>query len=129
MTRQEDKEDREMQRAIADLARTTKQIKKKNWERYKYIYPDLYAEEFGIDRSISPKIQKIMDKEQEKIDNIQEENSILKEYIKKLEKANTKRDKYIEKMVKEIEKKDKEITKLKEMSHKVKSSKTTKIKI
>ena len=120
MTSQEDKEDREIQRAIADLAKSVKIIKKKNWERYKDIYPDLYAEEFGIDRSISPQIQKIMDKEQEKIDNMHEENSRLKEDIKELKKENRKRDRFIEKLNKEIEKKDKEIIKLKETPRKAK---------
>lgn len=113
-------EDKEMERAIADLARTTKQIKKKNWERYKYIYPDLYAEEFGIDRSISPQIQKILDKEQEKLSNMEEENSRLKEYIKELKTEIRKNVKHLDKMNKEIDKRDKEITKLKETPRKAK---------
>lgn len=119
-TYDDDKEERETQRAIADLAKSVKQIKKKNWERYKDIYPDLYAQEFGIDRSISPQIQKIVDKEQEKTDNALEENRRLKEDIKELKKIVRKRDRELEKMDKEIEKKNKEIAKWQEMPRKAK---------
>ena len=104
-------DDREIQKAIADLAKSVKQIKKKNWERYKDIFPDLYAKEFGIDRSINPQIQKIMDKEQEKISNIQEKNMSLKDDIKELKKANRKRNRQIEKLNKEIGKRDIELEK------------------
>ena len=116
----ESKEDREIKRAIADLAKSVKEIKKKNWERYKTIYPELYAEEFGIDRSISPQIQKIIDKEQEKIDKIQEENRRLKEDVQELKKENRKKDRYIEKIIKEIDKKNATITKLKETPQNIK---------
>lgn len=123
MTSEEDKEEREIQRAIADLAKSVKQIKKKNWERYKDIYPDLYAQEFGIDRSISPQIQKIVDNEQEKTDNALEANRRLKEDIKELKKIIRQRDRELEKMDKEIEKKNKEIAKWQEMPRKVKKDK------
>lgn len=123
MTIQEDKEEREMHRALEDLARTVKQIKKKNWEGYKDIYPDLYAQEFGIDRSISPQIQKIVDKAQEKTDNVLEENRRLKEDIKELKRIVRKRDRELEKMDKEIEKKNKEIVKWQEMPRKAKNDK------
>ncbi len=115
----EDIEDIEMERAIASLAKSVKQIKKKNWERYKNIFPEMYAEEFGIDRSIDPQIQKIMEKERDKISKIQEkaddtkvENMRLKKYIKELEKTTKKKDKQIEKMNNEIRKKDEEILRL-----------------
>jgi hypothetical protein len=120
MTNREDKEEREMQRAMEDLARFTKKIKKKNWEGYKDIYPDLYAQEFGIDRSISPKIQKMVDKAQEKTENVQDENRRLKEDIKELKKQVRIRDRELDKMDKEIEKKHKEIIRLQEMPRKAK---------
>ena len=112
--REEEKEDRKIQRAISDLAKSVKEIKKKNWERYKDMFPALYAEEFGIDRSIDPQIQKIMSKEHEKMDNTLEENRRLKEDIKELKRINRLKDKEIEKRDKYIEKRNKEITKLKE---------------
>ena len=115
-----DQEDKKMQRAIEDLARSVQKIKKKNWERYKSIYPDLYAQEFGIDRSISPQIQEIVDRVQEKLDNTLEENRRLKEDIKELKKISNKMDREIEKRDKEIEKRNKEIVKLKETPHKTK---------
>jgi type I restriction-modification system DNA methylase subunit len=87
MASQEDKEERETQRAIDDLARSVKKIKKKNWEGYKHIYPELYAQEFGIDRSLSPQIQKIVEKAQEKTEDLAEENRRLKEDIKELKKV------------------------------------------
>src|SRR3972149_2225723 len=114
MTSREDKEEKEMQRALEDLARSIKKIKKKNWEGYKDIYPDLYAQEFGIDRSISPQIQKIVDKAQEKVGNILDENRRLKEDIKELKTIVKKRDRELEKMDNELEKKNEEITRLKE---------------
>lgn len=120
MTNQEDKEEKEMQRALEDLARSIKKIKKKNWEGYKDIYPDLYAQEFGIDRSISPQIQKIVDREQEKTENALEQNRRLKEDIKELKKIVRQRDRELEKMDKEIEKKNKEILKWQEMPRKTK---------
>ncbi len=116
---EEEIEDVEMDRAIASLAKSVKQIKKKNWERYKNIFPDLYAEEFGIDRSIDPQIQKIVEKERDKISKIQEkaddikvENMRLKKHIKELEKMNRKKDRDIEKMNKDIKKRDEEIMRL-----------------
>lgn len=120
MTSQEDKEEKEMQRALEDLARSIKKIKKKNWEGYKDIYPDLYAQEFGIDRSISPQIQKMVDREQEKTENALEQNRRLKEDIKELKKIVRQRDRELEKMDKEIEKKNKEIAKWQEMPRKTK---------
>jgi chromosome segregation ATPase len=124
---EEDREEIEVRRAIADLAKVTKEIKKKNWERYKNIFPNLYAEEFGIDRSISPQIQKIVDKGKEKYDNVKEENKRLKEDIKEVKKEHNKLYKHIEKMKKEIEKReleiekrDLEIAKLKDARHKEK---------
>lgn len=120
MTSQEDKEERETQRAIEDLARSVKKIKKKNWEGYKNIYPELYAQEFGIDRSISPQIQKIVEKVQEKTENLAEENRRLKEDIKELKKVIRQRERELDKMDKEIEKKHKEIIKLQEMPSKAK---------
>jgi SMC interacting uncharacterized protein involved in chromosome segregation len=120
MTSREDKEERETQRAIEDLARSMKKIKKKNWDGYKDIYPALYAQEFGIDRSISPQIQKIVDRAQEKTDNTLEENRRLKEDIKGLKSIVRKRDRELDKMDKEIEKKNKEIEKLREVPIKTK---------
>lgn len=116
----EDKEDRETQRAIDDLARSVKKIKKKNWEGYKNIYPELYAQEFGIDRSISPQIQNIVDKVQEKAENLTEENRRLKEHIKELKKVIRQKERELDKMDKEIEKKHKEIIRLQEMPRKTK---------
>lgn len=118
----EDKEEKEMQRALEDLARSIKKIKKKNWEGYKDIYPDLYAQEFGIDRSISPQIQKMVDREQEKTENALEQNRRLKEDIKELKKIVRQRDRELEKMDKEIEKKNKEILKWQEMPRKTKKN-------
>ena len=118
MTSLIDKEERETQRAMEDLARSIKKIKKKNWEGYKDIYPELYAQEFGIDRSISPQIQKIVDKAQEKTENVLEENRRLKEDIKELKSIVRKRDRELDKMDREIEKKNKEIAKLQEMPRK-----------
>ncbi len=115
MTNREDKDEREMQRAVEDLARFTKKIKKKNWERYKDIYPDLYAQEFGIDRSIGPQIQKIVEREKEKTENALEENRRLKEDVKELKKIIRKKDRELDKMDREIEKKRKEIVKLQEI--------------
>lgn len=106
-----DKEEIETRRAIEDLAKETKEIKKKNWARYKNIFPELYAQEFGIDTSISPQIQKIVDKGKEKYYNIKEENKRLKEDIKESKKEYDKLYKHIEKMKKEIEKRDLEIEK------------------
>lgn len=120
MTSREEKEERELQRAMEDLARFTKKIKKKNWEGYKDIYPELYAQEFGIDRSINPKIQKMVDKAQEKTENALDENRRLKEDIKELKKQVRKKDRELDKMDKEIEKKHKEIVKLQEMPRKTK---------
>lgn len=123
MTSQEDREEKEMQRALDDLARSIKKIKKKNWEGYKDIFPDLYAQEFGIDRSISPQIQKMVDREQEKTENALEQNRRLKEDIKELKKIVRQRDRELEKMDKEIEKKNKEIAKWQEMPRKTKKDK------
>jgi len=123
MTSREDKEEKEMQRALEDLARSIKKIKKKNWEGYKDIYPDLYAQEFGIDRSISPQIQKMVDREQEKTENALEQNRRLKEDIKELKKMVRQRDRELEKLDKEIEKKNKEIAKWQEMPRKTKKDK------
>jgi SMC interacting uncharacterized protein involved in chromosome segregation len=114
----ENKEDKETQRAMDDLARSIKKIKKKNWDGYKDMFPELYAQEFGIDRSISPQIQKIVDRAQEKTENILEENRRLKEDIKTLKSIIRKRDRELDKMDKEIEKKRKEIVKLQEMPRK-----------
>jgi SMC interacting uncharacterized protein involved in chromosome segregation len=114
MTSDEDKEERETQRAIEDLARSVKKIKKKNWEGYKNIYPELYAQEFGIDRSISPQIQKIVEKAQEKTESLAEENIRLKEDIKELKKIIRQRERELDKMDKELERKHKQITKLQE---------------
>ena len=118
MTSWENKEEKETQRAMEDLARSIKKIKKKNWEGYKDMFPELYAQEFGIDRSISPQIQKIVDRAQEKTENILEENRRLKEDIKTLKSIIRKRDRELDKMDKEIEKKRKEIVKLQEMPRK-----------
>lgn len=114
MTSQEEKEEKELQRAIDDLARTVKKIKKKNWEGYKNMYPELYAQEFGIDRSISPKIQKMVDSAQEKTENLQEENRKLKENVKELKSVIRKMDRELDKMDEQIEKKNKDIEKLRE---------------
>jgi len=122
MTSRIDKEERETQRAMEDLARSIKKIKKKNWEGYKDIYPELYAQEFGIDRSVSPQIQKIVDKAQEKTENVVEENRRLKDDIKELKKEVRKRDRELDKLDKEIEKKHKEIIKLQEMPRKARSA-------
>ena len=126
----EDKEEIEIRRAIADLAKVTQEIKKKNWERYKNIFPELYAQEFGIDTSISPQIQKIVNKGKEKYYNIKEENKRLKEDIKLSKKEYNKLYKHIEKMNKEIQKRDLEIqkrdleiAKLKDARHKEKDKK------
>lgn len=110
----EDVKDMEMQRAIDDLAKTTKEIKKKNWDRYKNIFPELYAEEFGKDLSIAPQIQKIVDKGREKYYNLKEENKRLKEDIKIAKKENDKIYKYIEKMKKNAEKRELKISELEE---------------
>jgi len=123
MSIQEDKEEKEMQRALDDLARSIKKIKKKNWEGYKDVYPDLYAQEFGIDRSISPQIQKIVDREQEKTENALEQNRRLKDDIKELKKMVRQRDRELVRMDKEIEKKNKEIAKWQEMPRKTKKNK------
>lgn len=114
----ESRKDIEMRRALEDLAKSVKEIKKKKWEQYKNIYPELYAEEFGIDKSISPQIQRIVDKEKEKYHNLKDENKRLKEDIKQLTKDYNKLFKFIEKLKKEIEKRDTEITKLRETSNK-----------
>jgi len=119
---EEDKEEIEMRRAIADLSKTTKEIKKKNWERYKNIFPELYAQEFGIDTSISPQIQKIVNKEKEKYYNLKDENKRLKEDIKIAKKEYDKLYKYIEKLNKQIEKRDLEITRLKDARNKEKNN-------
>ncbi len=117
---EEDNEEIEIRRAIEDLAKETKEIKKKNWARYKNIFPELYAQEFGIDTSISPQIQKIVNKEKEKYYNVKDENKRLKEDIKTAKKEFDKLYKHIEKMKKEIEKRDLEIAKLKDTRHKEK---------
>jgi SMC interacting uncharacterized protein involved in chromosome segregation len=120
MVSREDRYDKEMQRAMDDLARFTKKIKKKNWEGYKDMYPDLYAQEFGIDRSISPQIQKIVDRAQEKTENVLEENRRLKEEVKDLKKIIRKKDRELDKMDIEIEKQHKEMVRLQEIPYKTK---------
>lgn len=107
----EDKEDKEIEKALKELAKSTKDAKKKNWEAYKDKYPELYAKEFESDPSKRSKLQKVIDKTQSKIDAVKEDNIQLKAVIKELKKR------YVE-LYKEVIKRDKEIADLKGIQYK-----------
>lgn len=99
----EEKEDREIDKAMKDFTKSVQKIKRKNWEPFRNKYPELYKEEFG---SLSP-IQAEVEKMQDKIEELTDQNRQLKDYIRELRKMDKKKDI-------ELEKKDKEITKIKE---------------
>lgn len=107
----EDKEDKETEKALKDLAKSTLDAKKRNWDAYKDKYPELYAKEFESDPSKRSKLQKVIDKTQDKINTIKEENIQLKAIVKELKKR-------YKELYKEVEKRDQEIAKLKGIPYK-----------
>lgn len=107
----EDKEDKETEKALKEFAKTTLEAKKRNWEAYKDKYPELYAREFETDPLKRSKLQKVIDKTQDKINTIKEENIQLKAIVKELKKR-------YKELYKEFEKRDQEIAKLKGIPHK-----------
>lgn len=102
----EEKEDRDMEKTLRDFAKSMKEVKRKNWEPYKDTYPELYKEEFGTRSTIHSEGQKIIDKMQDKIEYLTEENKELKYYIRTLTKE-------FKKKIKEIDNKEKKLAKIK----------------
>ena len=98
----EDKEDRETDRALNEFAKTVKQMKMREWEEYKNIFPELYKEETGGKSPARLEVERIMDGYQEKIDDLTYKNQQLKEEIRELKKIDRAKDKIFEKKLKEI---------------------------
>lgn len=106
----EDQEDKETEKALKEFAKTTLEAKKRNWEAYKDKYPELYAREFETDPTKRSKLQKVIDKTQEKINTVKEENIQLKAIVRELKKS-------YKELYKEFEKRNQEIAKLKGVPH------------
>lgn len=100
-----------MEKALKEFAKSTLDAKKRNWEAYKDKYPELYAKEFETDPIKRSKLQKVIDKTQDKINAIKEENIQLKTMVKELNKS-------YKELYKEVEKRDQEIAKLKGIQYK-----------
>lgn len=82
----EEKEDRETERALEEFAKTVRKMKIKEWEEYKDIYPDLYKQEVGSKTPAHLALENLIDKMQDKIENLTHQNKLLKEEIRELKK-------------------------------------------
>ena len=98
----EEKEDRETEKALNEFAKTVKEMKRREWEEYKDVFPDLYKEEMGGKSSAHLEVDRIIDKLQDKISNLADENKQLKEDVRELKKMDKIKDKVFEKKLKEI---------------------------
>ena len=98
----EEKEDRETEKALNEFAKTVKEMKMKEWEEYKTVFPELYKEEVGGKSSAHLEVDKVIDRLQDKISNLTDENRQLKDDVRELKKMDKIKDKVFEKKLKEI---------------------------
>lgn len=95
-------EDRETEKALKEFAKTVKEMKRREWEEFKDVFPDLYKEEVGGKSSAHLEVERIIDKLQGKIDDLAYKNEQLKENVRELKKLDKAKDKAFEKKLKEI---------------------------
>ena len=98
----EEKEDRDTERALNEFAKTVKEMKRLEWEKWKNVFPDLYKEEVGGKSPAHLEVERVVDKLQDKIYSLADENRQLKEEVRDLKKIDKAKDKVFEKKIKEI---------------------------
>lgn len=98
----EEKEDRDTERALKEFAKTVKEMKRREWEDYKDVFPSLYKEEMGGKSPAHLEVERVIDRLQGKINDLAYRNEQLKEEIRELKKMDKIKDKVFEKKVKEI---------------------------
>lgn len=98
----EEKEDRETERALNEFAKSVKEMKRKEWEDYKTVFPELYKETMGGKSPAHLEVDRVIDKLQDKIHGLADENEQLKEDVRELKKMDKAKDKAFEKKLKEI---------------------------
>jgi len=98
----EEREDRETEKALNEFAKAVKEMKRKEWEDYKTVFPDLYKEEMGGKSPAHLEVERVIDRLQDKINDLAYRNEQLKEEIRDLKKMDKAKDKAFEKKLKEI---------------------------
>lgn len=98
MANKEEREDRETQRALREFDRSVKEMKRKEWEGWKDVFPDLYKEEVGKKSQAHIEI----DKMQDRIGDLVYQNKLLKEEIRELKKLDKAKDKAFKDEVKKV---------------------------
>ena len=98
----EEKEDRETERALNEFAKTVKEMKRREWEEYKNVFPELYKEEMGGKSPAHLEVERVIDRLQDKINGLAYRNEQLREEIRDLKKMDKAKDKVFEKKLKEI---------------------------
>jgi len=98
----EEKEDIETEKALKEFIRTVKEMKRREWEGYKTIFPELYKEEMGGKSPAHLEVERVIDKLQDKINDLTNKNEQLKEEIRNLKKMDKAKDKVFEKKLIEL---------------------------